>query len=305
MAIQNQVWTRDIKEKLFPKNSFMVRGINDDAWVNNKTVNLAESGILPAVERNRSTLPATRVQRTDGSPNYDLHEHTTTPSLIRDIEETETNYNKRQSVVMSHSKVLNNDIANWIAYYWGATQSENIIRTSGDNRDAVVEGANGTRKQLTLDEIFKAKSLADDMDLPEDGRCILLPSYMYNDLIMNKEKLLEIEISGQARIENGVIRKILGFDIYKRGKKNLLTYSNAATPVKREPTANTLTTANAAAIFWHEDFVRRAMGAVKVFANIDEADWYGSTFSALARAGGRTAYSDETGIGAIVESAGA
>lgn len=305
MPIQTQVWTRDIKEKLFPENSFVVRGINDDAWVDNKTVNLAEAGALPEVVRDRSSLPATRTQRTDSSPNYDLHEHTTTPTVIRDIEETETNYNKRQSVVGSHSKSLNNDIANWIAYYWGATQSANIIRTSGTNRAAVVAGATGTRAQLVLDNIFDAKALMDDMDLDEEGRCILLPAYMYNDLIKSKQELLEIELSGNARIENGIIKNILGFEIYKRGKKNLLTYSNAATPVKREPTAANLTTANAAAIFWHEEFVRRALGAVKVFSEIDDPSWYASTFSTLARAGGRPAYSDETGIGAIVEAAGA
>ena len=307
MAIQKQVWAKDIAEQLFPSDSFMVQGINDDSWVENKTVNLNQSGALPGVKRNRTTVPATITQRTDVSPNYDLHEHTTDPTLIRDIEEVEVNYNKRQSVLRLHVASLNLDCANWMQYYWGASESENIIRTSGANTDAVVAGATGTRKKLTIDDLVKAKSLMDDMDVPANGRYMLLPAYMYNNLIIDeKELLMNLEFSGRARIQDGEIMKVLGFNLFKRGKKNLLTYSNAATPVKRTPDATTgATTANSAAIFWHKDFVRRAKGAVKVFADIDEAAYYGSIFSSLARTGGRIDRSDETGVGVIVESAGA
>jgi hypothetical protein len=49
--------------------------------------------------------------------------------------------------------------------------------------------------------------------------------------------------------------------------------------------------------------VRRALGAIKVYANENDPTLYGSAFSTMARAGGRKAYSDETGVVAIVEAA--
>lgn len=306
MAIQTEIWAMDIAEKLFPEDSFMAQSISDDAWVNNKTVHLPQAGALPTVERNRNSLPATPTQRTDTTAEYDLDEFTSTPTLIADIEEVETSYNKRNSVTNSHSKEINKGIANWMAYHWGPTAAAAMIRTSGDNRAANVPGATGNRKMLTIEDIFKAKQLLDDMDVDQNNRNILLPAHMYNDLINNNWKdLLSLDVSGQARIQTGRLQAILGFGIFLRGKNNLLTYSNAATPVKREPGAAALVTANAAALIWHPDFVRRAKGSVKVYADYDKPEYYGSTFSAMARAGGSQAYSDGTGVISIIEDAGA
>jgi hypothetical protein len=305
MAIQTQIWAMDIAEKLFPEDSFMAQSISDDAWVNNKTVHLPQAGALPTVERNRSSLPATPGQRTDTTGEYDLDEFTSTPTLITDIEEVETSYNKRNSVTNSHSREINKQIANWMAYHWAPTAAAAMIRTSGSDVVSNVEGATGNRKALAIEDIFKAKQLLDDMDVDQNGRNILLPAHMYNKLIeTNWKDLLSMDISGQARVQSGSLQAIFGFNIFLRGKKNILTYSNAATPVKREPGSNALTTANAGALVWHPDFVRRAKGGVKVYADYDKPEYYGSTLSAMARAGGRQAYTDGTGVVAIIEAAG-
>lgn len=306
MAIQTEIWARDIAEAIFPANSFMAKSLSDDAWVDNKTVHLPQAGSLPAVVRNRNSFPATPGQRTDTTVTYDLDEFTSDPSLIRDIEEVETSYDKRSSVLRDHTESINLQCANWLQYHWGADAAAAILRTTGADRVAQVTGATGNRKKLTITDLIAAKALMDDMDLPEDGRCLLLPSFMYNDIITdNWATLLSMELSGEARLQNGTLMKILGFEIFKRGKKNVLSYTNAATPVKRTPDAAALVSANAAALFWHSNFVRRAKGEVKVYADYDKPEYYGSTFSALARLGGRKRYSDGTGIVSIVEAAGA
>lgn len=305
MAIQTEVWARDIAEKLFPQDAWVSQGLNDDAWVNNKTVHLPQAGALPTVERNRSTFPATPAGRTDTDADYGIDEFTSTPNIIRDIEEVETSYAKRSSVVDSHSKEINKQIANWMAYNWAPTQDANFIRTTGADIVSGTPGGTGNRKVITIEDIIKAKALMDDMDVPANDRNILLPASMYNALISeNWETLLSMDISGQARIAKGDLMMLLGFNIYLRGKNNILTYTNAATPVLRAPGAAALTTANAAALLWHKDFVRRAKGAVKVYADYDKPEYYGSVFSAMARAGGRKAYSDQTGVVAIIEAAG-
>jgi len=306
MAIQTQVWVREIKEQLFPSNAFITRAISDDAFVNHKQVNLPQAGALPGVERNRTVLPASISGRTDSVADYTIDEYTSDPTVIQDIEEIETSYEKRQSVLRQHINQLNLKMANWMQYHWAATSGDFIVRTSGANRTAAISGATGTRKKITLDDIFGVKNLMDDLDIPEEGRVCLLPSYMYNDL-MNDEKstLLSLEFSGRARVQDGMLNNLLGFELYKRGKNNVLSYSNAATPVPRDPEASALITANAAALFWHPDFVRRALGTIKVYSDEDKPEWYGSIFSTMARAGGRKAYSDGTGVVALVEAAGA
>ncbi len=302
MAIQKQVWVRDVAEKLFPPNTFMMEAINDDSLVENKTVNLNEAGAEPTVVENRSSFPATATGRTDTSPNYDLIEFTSDPSLIRDIEQIEVNYDKRQSVLRQHIEALNKKIANRLLYQWSPTQAANILRTTGADRPAQVTGATGVRKMCKVEDFVDVVALFDDMDVPEEGRVVCMPSFMYNDLVKLEWKtLLSLQTTGKARIEGGMLNSLMGFKIFKRGKKNLASYTNAGTPAPRLPDAGALTTANAGAIFWHPDFVRRAKGEVKVYADIDKPEYYGSIFSTMARANGRKRYTDETGVVALVE----
>lgn len=306
MAIQTEIWARDIADALFPANAFTAQSISDDAWVNNKVVHLPQAGALPVVVRNRTSYPATTVQRTDTDATYNLDEFTSDPTHIADIEQIETSYDKRQSVLRDHTEQIMKICSNWLQYHWGATIANNILRTTGGNRAAQVTGATGTRKKLTLDDLILAKAALDDMDVPPDGRNILLPAFMYNDLMTdNKTTLLSMDISGQARMEKGELNMIFGFKIWQRGKLNLLSYTNAGTPVRRLPDAANLATANAAALCWHNNFVRRAKGSVKVYDDQDNPLYYGSIFSAMARLGGAKRYSAaETGVISIVEDAG-
>jgi hypothetical protein len=306
MPIQKEVWAADIKEKLFPEDSFVAQSADDTPFADNKTVHRAVAGNLPNVVRNRATVPAGIERRTDEDASYDLDEFTSDPTLIRDIEEVEVNYNKRQSVLRSHIATINLRVANWMQYHWAPTPSANLIRTTGAARTAIATavGATGNRKKLLLADIFKLAALFDDMDLPENGRNLLLPAAMYTDLVeANWATLLQLQSEGSAILKDGSMMMLHGFKIYKRGAKNLLTYTNAGTPVKRTPEAGTLTSANAAALAWHSDFVTRAKGEVKVFENLDDATMYGSVFSALVRAGGRAQYPDFLGVAAIVEDA--
>jgi len=304
MAILTEVWAKDIAENIFPDNSFMVESMDSSMWVDNDKVHRPQAGAPPVVERNRTVVPATAVKRTDSDNAYELDEFTSTPSFIQDIEEIETSYNKRASVLTNHIREINKVAANWLAYRWGATSASAILRTNGDARPANVVGATGNRKMLTIEDIIKAKAVMDDMEIVAEGRCMLLPAHMYNDLLQKQwQDLVSLDKTGKARIAKGQIMELFGFKIYLRGKKNILQYSNAATPVLRAPDAAALGTANAAALLWHPDFVERALGTVKVYADEDKPEYYGSLFSAMVRGGGQKYYTDGRGVISIVESA--
>ncbi len=306
MAIQKEIWIADIVEKLLPENSFVNQSIDDSPFVTNRTVHRPNAGALPEVQRNRTVFPAALVKRTDTDGPYIIDEFTSTPSLIQDIEETEVNYGKRQSVTASHAKEIDKQIANWMARYWAPTLAPNFIRTSGGNRAANTLNATGNRKIFTLADLHKARTVLDDMDLSEDGRNILLPAHMLNDLIENeKDIIMSKDFRGDADIRKGRVMKLMGFNIYTRGRKNVLRYSNAGTPVVIDPSTTGAATDNAAALIWHKDCVARAKGAVKVFEDVDKPEYYGSVFSALARAGGQKTFQDQTGVMAIIEAVGA
>lgn len=308
MAIQKEIWAAQIAEQLFPKGAWANKSIDDSAFVENKRVHLAQAGGLPTVVRNRiyTGAPVAASLRVDTDIDYDVDEYTTNPITIPNIEETEVNYGKRQSVLSSHVKVLNLQIENWLQTQWAPSLAANIIRTTGGAAPAQVVGATGNRKRLTVDDFLKLKSLFDDMDIDDMGRQALIPSFMLNDFVAeNKQLLLNLTVGGDAIFSNNTLNKIFGFEIQTRGKKNILTYNNVALPVVRTPddTLTALPSANAAVLAWHPDFVRRAKGGVKVFEKKEDPQYYGDVFSALARAGGRKWYNDQTGVAAIVEAA--
>jgi hypothetical protein len=302
MAILTEVWARDIAEKLFPNDSFVMQAVSDDAWINNKRVHRSQAGSLPGVAINRSVFPAVSTSRTDTDEGYDMDEITTDPTHIRDIEEIEVSYAKRQSVLQNHINVINLKGSNAVAYRWAPTLASGIIRTTGDLTPANTPGATGDRKKLTLEDLMKAKNAFDDQDIPSDGRNILIPASMYNQLVIDeKTVLMSNDFRSDATIKDGNIVKIFGFNIFTRGRENVLRYSNAATPVVKNPDAAGAATDNAAILCWHKDFVSKAKGAVKIYSQIDVPGYYGSVFSAMARVGGQKMFTGQNGVLAIVE----
>lgn len=266
-----------------------------------KTVHLPQSGASPAVEINRGTLPATSAVRTDADSTYNLDSYTSDPTVIRDIDAIEVSYDKRASVLSDHITTLNSQIGHYMLTKWAPAAAARIVRTTGANRAPMSAGATGTRKLVTVADFIQAKRILDKDDVPTEGRFVILPSEMYNDLLSIGD-VLTSEKMGSANLASGAVGRLLGFDIYIRS--NVLTFTNSATPVVKLPSAATAATDNAAALFWQKDFVRRAIGETKVFANENDPQYYGSIFSAEVRAGGKRARLDEKGVVVLVESEG-
>lgn len=301
MSIVPEIWVNDIAGNLFPDNSFITRSKDDSAFVDeNGVVHLPQSGAKPNSERNRSTFPAPITERTDLIVSYALDDFTTDPTLVRDLDEMETSYDKRTSVTEDHTDTLQEDIADWMLYHWASESASQIVRTTGAARASFIAGATGNRKKITYADFLSAKRILDNQNIPQKGRCCLLPAEMYNDLF-ELDEIINLDKQGKPTLPEGVVARILGFDIMMRA--NVVSYNNAATPVKRLPDAAALTTANAAALFWHEKFVRRGKGQVNVFAEEGKAAYYGSLFSTQAKAGGRKRYTDGRGVVALVEDA--
>jgi hypothetical protein len=186
------------------------------------------------------------------------------------------------------------------------SSASQIIRSTGVNIDANLAGATGTRKLITIDDFVKVRQIMDDMDIPEKGRCVVIPSNHLNELV-NREKsvLMSKDFRNDADIKEGVLYSLFGIKIIKRGKNNVMRYNNAGTPAAKAFGVAGAATDNAAAIFWHKDFVRKANGAVKVYQKTQDPLYYGDVFSAMVRFGVSPAYTDGTGIVAVVEAAGA
>lgn len=300
MPLPIEFWSRDIAPNLFKNNEFVSKSVNDDAWVKGDIVHLPQAGSTPNVVVDRTTFPAVITQRTDTELTYQLKKFTSDPTHIEDADEMKMSYAKRTSVLTEHVSTINEKMADWIAYYWQPTLATNIIPTSGANRTiGIAPGAAGTRKMITLDDVRKVMMAMDKQNIPRFGRYCVLDTDMYSDLMQDSNfRLLNRDWVDSGKLPEGVVDRVLGFNVFLRS--SVARYATGNT-VAKDPTIANVATDNAASIFWHEKFVRRALGEVKVYSDLDRPDYYGSIFSTMCKAGAKTAYTNGRGVVAIAE----
>ena len=299
MAIQKEIWVDYIAENLYNNNEFLKNCFIADDRVNGKTVHMGSAGTAASVTRNRTVLPATVVQRTDDDNSYDIDEFTIDPTLIPNADEVELAYNKMESIMYDTMRNLSKSVGDWMLYNWRATSSSYQVRTSGGSEATHISGSTGNRKKILAADIQSAARTFNDNDIEETDRYILMDAFMYDQLLSDlrfgefRDSVKEMDLA------RGIIGKLYGFDIMRRG--TVLSYTNAGTPVPRLPGAAALTTANGAAICWQKAAVERAFGEIKFFEELDSPTYYGDTYSGLVRAGGTKRRYDGKGVVAIVQ----
>jgi len=291
MGLQKEVWIRDIQEQLYAANPFLNFSVNHNEFITDKTVHVPLAGTAPNVEINRSVLPAGITQRADSELTYNLNEFTTDPMLITDIDEIQTSYNKRQSVLGHHINEVAEKIALQSMVDWAAPAA-NVIKTTGSNASVRPVGASGDRKAVTLADIRSIAAFFDRNNIPRNGRYIAMPSDLYYQLIADNT-VLNAETMGTPNLPSGIVRQLYGINIIARSETVIYDNADAVKAVG----AASATTDSFGCIAWQEGFVARAMGATKVYADIDKPEYYGSIFSTATMHG--TSKLRTSGLGTV------
>lgn len=298
-----RLFLSEIQPKLYPGSSWLGRSLNDDAYVNNNTVELPHSGSDPSVIVDRVMIPAAISKRTDAATNYTLEELTTDPTNLGDSEALTVAYNKRQDIMAQHVLVQKKKMASRALYKWAAgADSTRIIASTGTNRTTgnTTGAQTGNRKAFTeadivgIQQLFFADDVQNELDAV-NGIAIVTPA-QYSDLI-KLDSFKRADAYGKSNIPDGVVRRAYGFDFYVRSSVVSVDVSN----VLRAEGAVGATTTQDTAIFYSPQYVRRALGAIKVYTNIDDATTYGSTFSTMVRFGALAARNDNKGVYLLYE----
>ncbi len=300
-------FSSDLQKNLFPDNAFFNRSRNDFENIKGTDVVVPQAGSTPGFEIDRTSLPATVTRRTDSAIKYPIKEFTTNPVLIQDTEAAIVSYDKRMDLYQDNIDLLRTGIADNYLLNWAPSVASQIIRTTGDPRLATAPGAAGQRKKVNQDDFARAAEIMNSQDVPEEGRCVLMPASMYGDL-MGIDNFTLMQLIGRANLKDGKIDSMFGFDIYMRSRA--LVYNNAATPVVKAYGAAGLATDNHAALFWHERFVRRANTEIKSMIDAGSDGngnpvFFGTVLSAMLRSGGAISREDQRGVVALVQAAAA
>lgn len=303
MAIQKEIWINDIVGNLFKANPFLNFAMNADQFVlAGKVVHIPNAGTAPTVSRNRSSLPATVVQRADVDIYFNLDEYTSDPILVPNAEEYELSYDKRQSVLREKQDAIAELMGDWILKAWAPTTAAQMVRTTGSAVVAHVDSATGNRKAVTVADIKSAQLLMNKHGIPAAGRYAILDANMYDQLTGDLTATQYRDFSASLDVANGVVGKLYGFT-FLEPRATVLRYTAATPPVPLDPDALGTTTHHGGGLLWQQDAVIRAIGETKIFEQQDAPEYYGTIISALLRAGGRKRRNDAKGVVALVQEA--
>ena len=301
MAIQKEIWLRDILEGFFPDDSFAAKSVNDDAYVNaGKTVHVPNAGAPSTVTKNRTTVPASASKRTDNDVNYNLDEYTTAPVLIPNADTVELSYDKRQSVISQDKAQIRKAAHEGLLAAWAPAAAQCVV-TTGSGAAAHQASATGNRKAVTLADVRGLMTKFDQDDIPQEGRYLLLDATMYAELLAAMTETQQIGFFAAADVKKGIVGEAYGFKVMKRSDvlRYAVSTSEGTTTITGLATTAAATDC-AAGLAWHESCVRRAVGEVKMFAKEDDPTYYGDLYSFLVRCGGKIGRYDKKGVYALV-----
>ena len=302
MAIQKEIWEDHIEGNLFKNNEFLLASTDASQYVlNGKVVHIPQAGATPTVVMNRSSLPATVVQRVDTDVTYVLNEFSTDPILIPQADALELSYNKRESVLNEYESSLRQLTADNLLVSWSPSTTAGIIRTTGASVASHLDSTTGTRKKFTTTDLKYAQLTLNKQNVPLEERYALLSADMFQQLTDDMSQTQYRDFSAAFDAKNGVLGQLFGFKIMMRS--NVIVYDNSTTPVVKATGAAAAADDNDAVLCWQMNAIERALGDITFFEKIGDPQYYGDIYSVSVRMGGRKRRADEKGLVAIVQSA--
>lgn len=265
MALQKEIWLGSIVENLFADNSFLSKAFNADDFVENgKILHIPNAGSNPTVSMGPIGRPKIAKELADSDISVSVKEFYVDPIYIQNAEKYELSYNKRESVVSRSRSALRDKVAEYILSQWIPTDPERTLTTEST--------------VLTYDDILGAATKLNAEDVPQEGRYLLLPAVLYQQLIRSLNKAEANAFLATADAKKGIIGQLYGFNVMMRSK---------AGGTKEAPIA----------LAWHQDYVCRAQGEHEVFTQENDPLYYGDVLSFMVRATGAKMHED--GIGTL------
>lgn len=295
MAIQKEIWTKDIQNNLYKNNAFLNSFSKADKEnINGTTVHIPQAGRAGDVVKNRSSLPATVKTRTDIPTSYEINEYTSDPILIPNADTVELSYDKRQSVLQDEQANLNQNVAedvllSTVTASIGTTTNlpaTSILPTEGSAVAPTAPTAVANVKAYSLKDLQRGRSFFIRQGTWREG-------HMYAVITAEAEAQMfpadsQVTATYMASVteeerRNGVMYKAQGFKIFTRSTVLLLNAAGAFKPL----TAEAATTDVEGILLYNGNNVEFALGDIKFFENLNDATYYGDIYSFLVRAGAR------------------
>lgn len=312
MALQKEVWKRDIIGNLYKDNQFATRCVNADSYVlEGKVVHLPVAAQASKTLKNLTSFPRIAKNRQDNELTYILDRYYRDPITVEKLEEAELSYDKRQSVAGEEQSQLIQDAMEGVLLSWSPTQTAGgteIILTAGDTTsDDLIDGASAgvTRKIFTKAAFKDAAKRFAGKNYANAPKVALLCSIHYYEFLDSLSEGEKTAVGRVADMAKGIVGNYMGFDIMLRSTVG--RYRKVGGLYVPEDVAaddfEAQTEDSNASLFYADMAVERAVGAINIFDDTNNPLYYGDILSMNMRLGGRIRRAD--GVIAAVDSVAA
>ena len=254
-GLQKEVWTDILLEKFYPDGSFLAEGRDMSSLVEFNKINLAEAGADPAVLVDNTSYPISVSTRTDIPHEIALKTLDTESTVVRNLEAMELSYDKMASVTRGHKNALLKKALQLAAWNWSPASDSSdtpVLTATGD-----INSLTGQRR-LRFEDILKLETAFDDLDIPEDGRILVLNSKHSSDLTLQDLGMYK------AAMING---KIFSFTLRKT---SVTPKYNATTGAKCAFGAVAADTDTISSFAFYKEEVMKAMGSTDMFYTLKD-----------------------------------
>lgn len=249
MAIERELWLETIKEGMVPDTSFLSRSVNMDEHVHANVLHLQEAGVDPKVLVDNDVWPIPVATRDDIPLELTLHTFDTENTLVRNVEEMESSYNKMESVVRSHRNSLIKNIAKHAAYNWCPSENSDmtpvVVSVGAVNKSGL--------KRISFEDILTMEAKFRALDVDMDSLVVVLNSVHLADLQAEDLKLYK-EVLASGKIFNSKLFTFSG-----------LPYFDTTTGKKKAFGSAIAETDTQASLMYCETEVCLARGTTEVF----------------------------------------
>ncbi len=260
MALNKEVWIKQILENFYPDDSFLRKTVNYSEFVENNRLHIASAGIDPKVLINNTTYPIAVVGRDDDDNEIALDRFETENTLVRRPEAIEYSYDKLESVIQQHRSTLRKSVAMKAAHAFAPD-------CDTDNTPVTITTGNivNDRKRLSFADILTLKERFDDVEIPLSERYIVLHPKHVSDLLLEDIELFK-ELTN---IKDGEPFKFAGFGCFSFSQMPNYRLENGV--YKKIPFGAVKEDGDTfASIAFYGKEVMRADGDIYMYATIDD-----------------------------------
>ena len=253
-----EVWQSRVREQLSTAHqAAFLDGIPEldvaimvDPLTDNNTIHVPIETFTVDVLVNNTTYPIEVQDHEDGSKTINLDKYQTKATKISEDAALGASYNKIDSATKGHVRAINRD------------KFKKAIHALAPSADSALTPLIKLPANYTAEDVFNAivslKGKFDDMEVPEDGRRLVLATDHANKLLTSKEYAAGLYADKNSGVVSGWLA---GFKVYSYVANPYFTTAGAKVPYKAIPGA----TDKKATVAFHDENVGIKTGILKQY----------------------------------------